>query len=68
MTTEEQSEKTIAFVLYPGLTPFDLTGPLQVLTRLSEIAPRYRTVIVGERVEPTDTDRRSRRRPTLPSS
>jgi transcriptional regulator GlxA family with amidase domain len=48
--------KTIAFVLYPGLTVLDLTGPLQVLTTLSAIAPEYRTVVVAERVEPTDTD------------
>jgi transcriptional regulator GlxA family with amidase domain len=56
MAAEEQNEKTIAFVLYPGLTVFDLTGPLQVLTGLSEIAPEYRTVVVAERVEPMDTD------------
>jgi hypothetical protein len=31
MATEEQDWKTIAFVLYPGLTVFDMTGPLQVL-------------------------------------
>jgi transcriptional regulator GlxA family with amidase domain len=43
-------------VLYPGLTVFDLTGPLQVLTALSAIAPEYRTVVVAERVEPMDTD------------
>src|ERR671921_1714558 len=55
-TTEEQSEKTIAFVLYPGLTVLDLTGPLQVLTALSAIAPEHKTVVVGERLEPTDTD------------
>jgi transcriptional regulator GlxA family with amidase domain len=56
MTTEGQDQKTIACVLYPGLTVLDLTGPLQVLTALSEIAPEYRTVVVAERVEPTDTD------------
>ena len=56
MTAEAQNEKTIAFVLYPGLTVLDLTGPLQVLTTLSAIAPEYRTVVVAERVEPTDTD------------
>ena len=56
MPTEEQSEKLIAFVLYPELTVFDLTGPLQVLTALSAITPEYRTVVVGERVEPMDTD------------
>ena len=26
--------RTVAFVLYPGLTPLDLIGPLQVLNRL----------------------------------
>jgi transcriptional regulator GlxA family with amidase domain len=52
----EQNEKTIAFVLYPGLTLFDLVGPLQVLTALSAIAPEYRTLVVAERVEPMDTD------------
>jgi transcriptional regulator GlxA family with amidase domain len=56
MPTGEQNEKTIAFVLYPGLTPFDLTGPLQVLTALSEISPEYRTVVVGERVETMESD------------
>src|SRR5215211_9072392 len=55
-TTAEQNEKTIAFVLYPGLTVLDLTGPLQVLTALSEITPEYRTVVVAECAEPTDTD------------
>jgi transcriptional regulator GlxA family with amidase domain len=65
MAAEEQGEqKTIAFVLYSGLTVFDLVGPLQVLTTLSAIAPQYRTVIVGERVEPTDTDIRVKMIPT----
>jgi transcriptional regulator GlxA family with amidase domain len=65
MAAEEQGkQKTIAFVLYPGLTVFDLTGPLQVLTALSAIAPEYRTVIVGERVEPTNTDIRVKMIPT----
>ena len=64
MATEQENQKTIAFVLYPGLTVFDLTGPLQVLTALSAIAPEYRTVIVGERVEPTDTDIRVKMIPT----
>ena len=56
MPTEQQDEKTIAFVLYPGLTVFDLVGPLQVLSGLSAIAPEYRTMVVAERVEPMDTD------------
>jgi transcriptional regulator GlxA family with amidase domain len=56
MATEEQNQKTIAFVLYPGLTLLDLVGPLQVLSTLSTIAPEYRTVVVAERLEPMDTD------------
>ncbi|MDQ3862005.1 MAG: DJ-1/PfpI family protein [Actinomycetota bacterium] len=64
MATEQEKQKTIAFVLYPGLTVFDLTGPLQVLTALGTVAPQYRTVIVGERVEPTDTDIRVKMIPT----
>jgi transcriptional regulator GlxA family with amidase domain len=56
MSTGQQDKKTIAFVLYPGLTLLDLVGPLQVLTAMSAIAPEYRTVVVSERLEPTDTD------------
>ena len=64
MATEQEKQKTIAFVLYPGLTVFDLTGPLQVLSALCTVAPQYRTVIVGEHVEPTDTDIRVKMIPT----
>jgi hypothetical protein len=39
MPTKEAGKKTIAFVLYPGLTVFDLAGPLQVLTTLGTIVP-----------------------------
>jgi transcriptional regulator GlxA family with amidase domain len=56
MSAEQRGEKVIAFVLYPGLTLLDLVGPLQVLTALAETAPRYRTVVVAERLEPMDTD------------
>ena len=64
MATEQEKQKTIAFILYPGLTVFDLTGPLQVLNALGTVVPQYRTVIVGERVEPTDTDIRVKMIPT----
>jgi transcriptional regulator GlxA family with amidase domain len=55
--------KTIACVLYPGMTPLDLVGPLQVLTGL-EVAEtvlgaptRHHVVVVAENLEavPTDT-------------
>jgi hypothetical protein len=31
------SNKTVAFVLYPGLTPLDLIGPLQVMSGLEAV-------------------------------
>jgi transcriptional regulator GlxA family with amidase domain len=43
---------TIAFLVYPGMTPLDLVGPLQVLTPL----PGHRVVTVAERIEPAETD------------
>jgi transcriptional regulator GlxA family with amidase domain len=52
--TEEQ--KTIAFVVYPGLTPLDLVGPLQVLSALAQLDPGYRTVVVGATKDTVDTD------------
>jgi transcriptional regulator GlxA family with amidase domain len=51
-----EAPTTIAVVLYPGLTALDLVGPLQVLTTLERLAPRYRTVVVGERLAPVATD------------
>ncbi len=50
------NEKVLAFPVYPGVTALDLIGPLQVLTTLERFAPQYRTVVVGERAEPMDTD------------
>jgi transcriptional regulator GlxA family with amidase domain len=48
--------KQIAFVLYPGLTPLDLIGPLQTLAPLPRIDPTFEVVVVAERddVMPTD--------------
>jgi transcriptional regulator GlxA family with amidase domain len=60
MSAEDQGERTIAVILYPGLTALDLIGPLQVLKMMERFAPQYRTVVVGERVEPMDTDVRVR--------
>ncbi len=56
MAATQSGEKIIAFVLYPGLTPFDLVGPLQVFTSLSKLAPEYRPVVVGERIAPMASD------------
>lgn len=59
-TPAPRGETTIAVVLYPGLTLLDLVGPLQVLTALERLVPGYRVVVVGERIEPMDTDVRVR--------
>ncbi|MBX3002204.1 MAG: DJ-1/PfpI family protein [Caldilineaceae bacterium] len=56
VSTATTNEKQIAFALYPGLTLFDLVGPLQVMSVLAEIEPAYRIVVVAERIEPTPTD------------
>jgi transcriptional regulator GlxA family with amidase domain len=56
MADERADARVIALVQYPGMTILDLVGPLQVLTALELFEPRYRTVVVGERVEPMDTD------------
>ena len=52
----ENRTKTVAFVLYPGLTPLDLVGPLQLLNGLGMADPDFRVTVVGERVEPMDAD------------
>ena len=51
-----QAPKKIAFVLYPGLTPLDIIGPLQVMSTLSMFSPQWETVVVGERIESMTTD------------
>jgi hypothetical protein len=45
MATQEQ--KTVAFVLYPGLTLLDLVGPLQVFASLRQFNNQYRPVVVA---------------------
>ncbi|HEV2125252.1 MAG TPA: DJ-1/PfpI family protein [Chloroflexota bacterium] len=50
-----KEKKLIAFTLYPGVTPLDLVGPLTVLRELGFGWP-FRTVVVGERIEPMKTD------------
>jgi transcriptional regulator GlxA family with amidase domain len=54
MTTTD--DKQIAFVLYPGLTPLDLIGPLQVLGALPRVDPTFEVAVVGETRDTVDTD------------
>jgi transcriptional regulator GlxA family with amidase domain len=51
-----QQQKTVAFVLYPGVTLLDLVGPLQVFASLRQFNDQYRPVVVAERIEPMATD------------
>ena len=48
--------RQIAFVLYPGLTPLDLIGPLQTLAPLSRIDPTFEVLVVGEHTDVVATD------------
>jgi transcriptional regulator GlxA family with amidase domain len=48
--------KQIAFVLYPGLTPLDLIGPLQTLAPLPRIDPTFEVVVVAEHMDTVTTD------------
>ena len=52
----DQATRTVAFVLYPGLTPLDMIGPLQVLNSLPLADPSYEVTVVGERTEPMISD------------
>jgi putative intracellular protease/amidase len=52
-----QAQKTVAFVLYPGITLLDMVGPLQVFASLRQFNDQYRPVVVAERIEPMPTDR-----------
>jgi transcriptional regulator GlxA family with amidase domain len=54
MTTP--ATKQIAFVLYPGLTPLDLIGPLQALSPLARIDPTYEIMVVAEHLGPVLSD------------
>lgn len=55
-STNDSAEKVIAFLLYPGLTAFDIVGPLQVISRLAEMRPEIHPVVVGERIAPMASD------------
>jgi transcriptional regulator GlxA family with amidase domain len=50
-----RNKMLIAFTLYAGVIPLDLVGPLTVLRKLGPGWP-FQTIVVGERIEPVDTD------------
>jgi transcriptional regulator GlxA family with amidase domain len=48
--------KQIALILYPGLTPLDLVGPLQGISAIPRVDPTYEVMVVGETLEPVLSD------------
>ena len=50
------SRKQIAFLLYEGITPLDLIGPLQALSALPRVDPMWEVVIVAESLDVMETD------------
>ncbi|GAA3446983.1 DJ-1/PfpI family protein [Planomonospora venezuelensis] len=48
--------KTVAFVLYPGITALDLVGPLQVMSVLAAFDPSWNVVVAAETARPAPTD------------
>ena len=48
-------KRTVAFALYPGVTPLDLIGPLTPLRKVGLGWP-FRTIVVGARVEAMASD------------
>jgi putative intracellular protease/amidase len=54
MTTD--AKKQIAVVLYPGLTPLDLIGPLQALAPLPRVDATFQVMVVAESREVVPTD------------
>jgi transcriptional regulator GlxA family with amidase domain len=55
------TDKSVAFVLYPGLTPLDLIGPLQVMSALEAVEEmfgvesRHHVVVVAEELDAVST-------------
>jgi transcriptional regulator GlxA family with amidase domain len=48
--------KQLAFVLYPGLTPLDLVGPLQAISAIPRADPSFEVVVVAETMDVVATD------------
>lgn len=46
----------IAFVMYDGLTPLDLVGPLQVMSALERFTPEWKVSVVGSTLDTMSTD------------
>jgi transcriptional regulator GlxA family with amidase domain len=57
-------DKQIAFVVYDGLTPLDLVGPLQVMSALERFSPEHKVFVVGETLDAIGTDTPLRIAPT----
>ena len=62
MTTD--GKRQLAFVLYPGLTPLDLVGPLQTLAPLPRVDPGFDVAVVAETRDTVVSDSFIRLAPT----
>src|SRR5918994_1775678 len=49
-------KKQLAFVIYPGLTPLDIIGPLQALAPLPRVDPSFEVAVVAETRDAVPTD------------
>jgi putative intracellular protease/amidase len=56
VTVSTTDQKQLAFVLYPGLTPLDLVGPLQALAALPRVDPAFEVVVVAETSDSVPSD------------
>ena len=52
----DETTKQIVFVLYPGLTPLDLVGPLQALSAVPQVDPYYEVMVVAETLDAVLSD------------
>jgi transcriptional regulator GlxA family with amidase domain len=50
------AKQQIVFVLYPGLTPLDLIGPLQALAAVPRVDPSYEVMVVAETLDQVVSD------------
>jgi transcriptional regulator GlxA family with amidase domain len=55
-TVTGTDKKQLAFVVYPGLTPLDLIGPLQTLAPLPRIDSVFEVVVVAETLDVVASD------------
>jgi transcriptional regulator GlxA family with amidase domain len=56
MVSNNNNKKVIAFIIYPGISPLDIVGPMYVLGGAAGYTREYAVVSVGQRREPAVSD------------